>query len=70
MRKKFTTDIGLSIVGFAGPAGAKIGTIYYALSNTKKTITKKACLSGTRDHIRKKASNLLIELLYQYAREA
>jgi len=63
IKNKFESDIGLSIVGFAGPSGKKVGTIYYALSCKNKTICKKATLSGTRNQIRKKSSILVLELL-------
>ncbi|MCP4652284.1 MAG: CinA family protein [Candidatus Omnitrophica bacterium] len=56
------SDMGASIVGFAGPKGQKVGTIYLSVSY-KKTVTKKLTLKGGRDLIRKQASSALINLI-------
>jgi len=68
VKKSLKTDIGASVVGFAGPKakkGIKIGTILIGISDKKGTVIKKVVIKGTRNAVRKKASNYLIELLYK-----
>ncbi|MFA7676548.1 MAG: CinA family protein [Candidatus Omnitrophota bacterium] len=65
MKKKLKTDIGASIVGFAGPKAygkMKKGTIFMAI-DYKGLSTKKILISGSRDMVRKKASGLLLEFI-------
>ena len=67
VRNKFNTDIGTSVVGFAGPysrKGIRKGTVFLSVSYNKKTIVKKVIINGSRDTVRKKASNNLIEMIY------
>ncbi len=71
IRKKFKSDIGASLVGFAGPQakiGSKVGTIFLGIAFKGKIKTKKNTLKGRRDNIRKKASHLLIDLIYDTIR--
>ena len=66
-KDKFGTDIGASVVGFAGPdyrKGVKKGTVFLSVSY-KKTIVEKMVIEGPRDAVRKKASKYLIELIYK-----
>jgi len=68
VRKKFNSDIGSSIVGFAGPRvkkGIKVGTIFIAYSSKNKQKTKRIVIKGSRDIVRKKASTHLIDLVYK-----
>ena len=68
VKKQFTTDIGLSVVGFAGPKakkGIKVGTVYIGVSYKNQCVTKKLSLKGKRNTIRQTASMKLIELLYK-----
>ena len=68
IRKKFNTDIGASIVGFAGPKTEKekkTGTVFIAFSGKRTEKVKKIIVKGSRDTIRKKASTCLIELIYK-----
>ena len=63
----FKTDIGAAIVGFAGPKaqkGVKVGTTFLAVSAKKDTVIKKI-IKGSRDQVRKKASHLLLDLIYE-----
>jgi PncC family amidohydrolase len=67
IRKLLKTDIGVSIVGFAGPTakkGVKAGTVILSVADKKGAIAKKIFISGNRDTVRKKASRLLIKLAY------
>ncbi|MBN3040705.1 MAG: CinA family protein [Candidatus Omnitrophica bacterium] len=66
VKKLFNADIGVSIVGFAGPAakkGVKVGTVYIALAFKKISLSEKLFIKGSRDAIRRKASLKLIELI-------
>lgn len=68
VRKKLNADIGASIVGFAGPKtkkGIKVGTTFIAFSSKNTKETKKIIIKGSRDIVRKKASRLLIDFIYQ-----
>ena len=69
IKNKFKSNLGASIVGFAGPSakkGVKIGTIYISISDTKSIINKKYLLKGSRNIIQKNAANKLIDLIIQY----
>jgi len=68
VHKIFKADIGVSIVGFAGPGaqrGKQPGTIFIAVAGKTGVVSKKIVLKGSRDHIRKEASLLAIQLLYK-----
>ncbi len=66
VRKKLQADIGLSIVGFAGPNAPKEkkGLLFIAISDEDSTLSFKVQIKGTRDLLRRKVSILLLELLY------
>ncbi|MDD5194399.1 MAG: CinA family protein [Candidatus Omnitrophica bacterium] len=67
VRKLLKTDLGASIVGFAGPFGTNkvpAGTIFIAVSDKNGAFAKKLSIKGSRDTVRKKASYRLIELIY------
>ena len=66
IKKLFRSDIGAAIVGFAGPRtkkGVKVGTVFIGLSFKNILISQKKVIKGSRDAIRKKASQLLINLI-------
>ncbi len=68
VRKLFKTDIGLSLVGFAGPEtqkGKKLGIVFFAVSDKKCTTVKKVIIKGGRDYVRKYASLMTLELLHK-----
>lgn len=64
------SDIGISTTGIAGPGGAtkkkKVGLIYMALVDGKKTITQKHQLFGDRQLIRLRASRRALNMLRIY----
>jgi len=64
------SDIGISITGIAGPGGAtekkKVGLVYMALADGKKTITQKHQLFGSRQLIRLRASRRALNMLRNY----
>lgn len=66
VRKKLDADIGAAIVGFASPERSRrAGTVFIAVSDKSKQKVKKLIIKGSRDIVRKKASNALADLLYQ-----
>jgi len=64
------SDIGISITGIAGPGGAtekkKVGLVYMALADGKKTLTQKHQLFGDRQLIRLRASRRALNMLRNY----
>lgn len=69
VKKVFNSDIGVSLVGFAGPEtkkGIKAGTVFMAVADKNGVISKKIVVKGNRDIVRKKASLYLIGLLYKH----
>lgn len=68
IRKMFKTDIGLSIIGFAGPGarkGVKPGTVFLAVADKKGVEVKKITIKGSRNSVRQKASLALITMAYK-----
>ena len=68
IRKLFNTDLGISIVGFAGPEtkkGVKPGTVFIGLSDKNNVMSKKYIIKGSRDRVRKKVSEKAIELIFK-----
>lgn len=69
VKKVFKSDVGVSLVGFAGPEskkGVKAGTVFMAVADKNGVISKKIVVKGNRDIVRKKASLYLIGLLYKH----
>ena len=70
IRKKAHTDLGLSITGIAGPAGATttkpVGTVFIALANKNKTLCRLFLLPGKREYVRKKSVQAALRLLYKH----
>ncbi len=64
------SDIGISITGIAGPGGAtekkKVGLVYMALADGKKTLTQKHQLFGDRQLIRLRAARRALNMLRMY----
>jgi len=64
-KKLFVADIGIALVGFAGPQscrGHKAGTMFLAVADKRGCKVKKVVLRGSRDAVRKLASVKLLEL--------
>lgn len=61
------SDIGVGITGIAGPGGGTtekpVGTVFYGLylKNSDKLIVEELHLSGSRDEIREKTTEIVIE---------
>lgn len=70
VRKCCHSDIGISITGIAGPGGAtqkkKVGLVYMALADGKKTITQKHQLFGDRQLIRLRAARRALNMFRNY----
>src|SRR5665648_444008 len=70
VRRCCHSDIGISITGIAGPGGAtekkKVGLVYMALSDSKKTITQKHQLFRNRQLVRLRASRRALNMLRMY----
>ena len=70
VRRYCHSDIGISITGIAGPGGAtekkKVGLVYMALNNGKKTITQKHQLFGSRQLIRLRSTRRALNMLRMY----
>lgn len=66
-RELFNADIGISLVGFAGPQakkGIEVGTVFMAVADSAGSQVKKRVIKDSRAGVRKKASRLLIEMAY------
>ena len=70
VRRCCHSNIGISITGIAGPGGAtekkKVGLVYMALADGKKTITQKHQLFGNRQLIRLRACRRVLNMLRMY----
>lgn len=70
VRRCCHSDIGISITGIAGPGGAtekkKVGLVYMALADGKKTITQKHQLFGNRQLIRVRSAHRALNMLRMY----
>lgn len=61
------SDLGIGITGIAGPGGAAknkpVGTVFIAVSSSRKTLVKKFFFKGSRLQIKKQAANKAIQML-------
>lgn len=67
VRKLAKTDLGISITGIAGPAGATpqkpVGTVFICVSSKNKNTCKKFIFKGNRNSVRKQAALKALQLL-------
>ncbi|MEJ5167264.1 MAG: CinA family nicotinamide mononucleotide deamidase-related protein [Thermoanaerobaculia bacterium] len=67
VRKKFKSDIGVSITGIAGPEGGSpqkpVGTVYMGISKEDLTETHRFQFSGSRERIQKFTINFALNLI-------
>jgi nicotinamide-nucleotide amidase len=67
IRKRASTDFGLSVTGIAGPGGGSdekpVGLVYIALADDLQTQHRKLMLPGDRHLIRWRASQAALDLL-------
>lgn len=70
VRRCCHSNIGISVTGIAGPGGAtekkKVGLVYMALADNKKTITQKHQLFGDRQLIRLRSARRALNMLRMY----
>ncbi len=61
------SDLGIGITGIAGPGGGSknkpVGTVFIAVSSSRKTLAKKFLFTGSRLRIKKQAADLAIQML-------
>ena len=73
VQKYCHSNIGISITGIAGPGGAtekkKVGLVYMALADGKKTIAQKHQLFGNRQLIRLRSARRALNMLRMYLTE-
>lgn len=73
VRRCCHSDIGISITGIAGPGGAtekkKVGLVYMALADGKKTTAQKHQLFGDRQLIRLRSARRALNMLRMYLME-
>ena len=72
-RKRFGTDLAVSVTGVAGPDGGSIekpvGTVFLGLSTAQKTESFKYVMSGSRDRIRTYATWLALDLIRRHLQD-
>ncbi len=72
IKKVFSSDIGISVTGIAGPAGGTeqkpVGTVWFAIEGDGFSTSEVQCLLGDRDSIRFKAAEYVILLLLKFLR--
>jgi len=73
VQKYCHSNIGISITGIAGPGGAtekkKVGLVYMALADGKKTVAQKHQLFGNRQLIRLRSARRALNMLRMYLTE-
>ena len=73
VRRYCHSDIGISITGIAGPGGAtekkKVGLVYMALADGKKSISQKHQLFGNRQLVRLRSTRRALNMLRMYLME-
>jgi len=67
VRKILNTNLGVSVVGFAGPQAKKgmRGTVFMAVADKNCARVKEEKINGDRDTVRRKASYSLIKFVLQ-----
>ncbi|MFH1876867.1 MAG: CinA family protein [Candidatus Omnitrophota bacterium] len=72
VRLLFKSDIGLAVVGFAGPAAGQhfaAGTVFIALAHERTITVKRIIIHGNRNHVRVQASLGLLALLMTHIKK-
>ena len=69
VRKTFDTTFGLSTTGVAGPTGgtkrSPVGRVFIGLAAGRKVLVKKLDLKGTRREIKERATETVLQFLYE-----
>lgn len=66
VRKIFDTDIGVSITGYAGPAGEDVGTVFISVAGEKNVAVKKFHFAGSRTEIKNQAAESALKFLEDF----
>lgn len=70
VRQAFSTNIGLSTTGLAGPTGGTpkkpIGLVFIGLAKGEKTCVRRLNLKGTRREIKEKTSENALRFLIEF----
>ncbi len=70
VKRKSSTDIGLSVTGIAGPTGGTIkkpvGLVYIAVAGNKKTECKEYIFKGERQKIKSESALTALNYLKEY----
>lgn len=73
VRQAFSTNIGLSTTGIAGPTGGTpkkpVGLVFIGLAKGKKTYVRRLNLKGTRREIKEKTSENALRFLIEFIDE-
>lgn len=63
------SDLGIGLTGIAGPGGGSknkpVGTVFIAVSSSRKTLVKKFHFRGSRLRIKKQAADKAIQMLLE-----
>ena len=69
-RRRFATDLAVSVTGVAGPAGGTpetpVGRVFIGLASKDKTLVFREDFSGERDEVRRAAAQTAIRRLCEY----
>lgn len=69
VRRRSGADLGVAVTGEAGPVSGEqqpVGTVFIALSDSRRTWVKELRLDGDREAIRRQAVACLLELVRRY----
>ena len=73
VKKKMTSDIGISITGIAGPSGGSrekpVGLVYVGLAMKRRIVVKEFSFKGGREVIRRSACQQALSLLHEILHE-
>ena len=68
-RRRFSSDIAISITGIAGPTGGTpqkpVGTVHFAVATHADVMTHHACFRGSRQSIQAQAALCALQLAQQ-----
>jgi len=74
VRELFSSDIGLSVTGVAGPGSGRekdpVGSVAFGLASQAECLSWKFMLPGNRDMVRRVATTALLAMAYFYLRGA
>lgn len=70
VRKRFKSDLGLSVTGIAGPDGGSpekpVGTVYIGLADKNSLFSEKYLFQGNREEIKRRTAETALENVKRY----